>query len=119
MIGIPLMLFITKNSSQMKNLVKIFAFLLISYTAQSQAVVEITNNTNCFLVVQMYSVATGTCQYGTYQNYYMAPGSGVAAVAPTGQEWIYSEITSWPYCSGEGACRRPCAEVLLFKSQRS
>lgn len=84
----------------MRTLVKIFVLVLFSYMVKAQAVVEITNNTHCTLLVQMYSVTTGSCQWGSYQNYYMVPGSGIAASAPSGQEWIYSEITSFPYCSG-------------------
>ncbi|MEM9546573.1 MAG: hypothetical protein AAGA77_11410 [Bacteroidota bacterium] len=84
----------------MKTFVKIIAFFLLTYTVKAQAVVEITNNTNCTLLVQMYSVATGTCAWGSFQNYILTPGSGVAAVAPAGDEWIYAEITSFPYCTG-------------------
>lgn len=84
----------------MKNLVKIFALFLISYSVQAQAVVEITNNTNCTLLVQMYAVHSKSCKPGAVKNYYMAPNAGIAAIAPSGQEWIYSEITSFPYCSG-------------------
>ncbi len=84
----------------MKTLVKIVALFLFTYTVKAQAIVEITNNTHCTLLVQMYSVTTGSCQWGNYQNYFLTPGSGVAAVAAPGEEWIYAEVTSWPYCSG-------------------
>ena len=84
----------------MKTLVKIFVLVLFSYMVKAQATVEITNNTNCDLLVQMYSVYTGSCKYGAYKNYKMAAGSGISVNAPAGQEWIYSEITSYPYCSG-------------------
>lgn len=82
----------------MKTLVKIVALFLFTYTVKAQAVVEITNSTNCTLLVQMYSVGTGSCAWGSYQNYIMVPGSGIAAVAPAGDEWIYAEVTSFPYC---------------------
>lgn len=84
----------------MKSLVKIFLLLLFTYTIQAQNEVEITNSSNCTLLVQMYAVTTGTCQFGTVKNYKMSPGMGIAVTAPSGEEWIYSEITSYPYCNG-------------------
>ena len=84
----------------MKTFVKIVVFFLLAYTVDAQAVVEITNQSNCTLMVQMYAVKSKKCTMGAVNNYLMTPGSGISVNAPAGEEWIYAEITSFPYCSG-------------------
>lgn len=84
----------------MKHLLSLAFVALFAIGAKAQPTLEITNAAACTLMVQTYSVGIGTCVYGNYQNNLMAPGAAISINAPAGEEWIYAEITSWPYCSG-------------------
>ena len=75
----------------------LFCFTFNSY---AQAVVEVTNGTNCNLIVQLYSVNSKKCNGGSIQNVPLSPGGGIAVPAPAGEEWVYAEVSTMPYCSG-------------------
>lgn len=85
----------------MKTILLIASLFCLSLGSNAQQIVEITNSTNCDLNVQMYAVGSKKCRdRGHYVTYPVAAGQGIAVTAPAGQEWIYSEITGNPYCSG-------------------
>lgn len=75
----------------------LFCFTLSSY---AQPIVEVTNSTNCDLIVQLYSVNIKKCNGGSVLNVPLTSGNGISVPAPAGEEWIYAEISSDPYCQG-------------------
>lgn len=84
----------------MKSIFSLVIILSCMFSVKAQSILEITNSTACSLNVQTYSVSIGGCVYGNYQDNLMGPGDGISINAPSGEEWIYAEITSYPYCSG-------------------
>ena len=84
----------------MKMLVLIASLVCFTFSSDAQPIVEVTNATNCDLMVQLYSVNVKKCNGGSVQNVLMTAGSGLAVPAPAGEEWIYAEITSDPWCPG-------------------
>lgn len=84
----------------MKSFVLIASLFCFTLSSYAQSVVEVTNATNCDLIVQLYSVNTGSCNGGSVLNVPLTSGSGSSVPAPAGEEWIYAEISSNPYCSG-------------------
>lgn len=84
----------------MKTFMLFASLFCFTLTSNAQQLVEVSNSTNCDLVVQMYSVVSGSCQYTGAVNYYLSPGQGITAIANPGEEWIYAEISSVAYCNG-------------------
>ncbi len=101
----------------MKTLVLIASLFCFTLNSHSQAVMEVTNATNCDLMVQLYSVSTGSCNSTVPPlNLFMPAGFATTVFASRGEEFIYTEITSDPWCSGGVAlavgtpmtCRSTC-----------
>ena len=84
----------------MKMFVLIASLFCFTFSSDAQSIVKVTNATNCDLMVQLYSVNSGSCNGGSIQNVPLSSGSGLSVPAPAGEEWIYAEITSNPYCAG-------------------
>ncbi|UTW62610.1 hypothetical protein KFE98_00170 [bacterium SCSIO 12741] len=97
----------------MKAIITLCAIVLFSVGVHAQNAMKIWNQTSCTYIVQMYAVPAGNCTASPFVvNYNVSGGASVGAIAPAGYEWIYAEITSFPYCTGGALGIAPGADIM-------
>ena len=84
----------------MKILCTLALVLSTSFGLMAQQSLELYNSTNCALEFQLYALDIGACGNLVYASTFINPGGSATVPAPAGQEWLYAEISSNPYCPG-------------------
>jgi hypothetical protein len=85
----------------MKKFLFFVAFCLISTLGFSQAQKSIENSSNCDIEATLYYAEPGSCAIVGSITYVVGANNFVLAVAPSGYEFVYAEV-SFAGCSRTG-----------------